>query len=213
MMLSNGHHHQQQQVPGSDTSNTSPLSSLSSSSSSPHHQVVAIRNIIKRRRRLTASEQSCLQRVFDVCQKPSPIIRDRLAERLNMSKRCIQIWFQNRRAKLKRDQADAKQPPLLFKATNSVQEEEPLEESEFSETAFDEQQLESLLSDCSTLTNTIKTDNDWLCSTIQPQDHHDQHLIPIINPSILEANIQVLEQQQQQFAGTPADLFELYLTM
>lgn len=79
-----------------------------------------INNIIKRRRRLTAVEAKILQQVFEACPRPSAAIRDKLADRLGMSRRCIQIWFQNRRAKQRRDLQEAKQPALSFKPTLST---------------------------------------------------------------------------------------------
>lgn len=82
-----------------------------------------VNNIIKRRRRLTSHEASLLQQVFEACPRPTAAVRDKLADRLGMSKRCIQIWFQNRRAKQKRDLQDARQPPLLFKATKEAGEQ------------------------------------------------------------------------------------------
>lgn len=192
--------------------NSSPVSLASLASLSPNSHrppVLAIRNIIKRRRRLSAAEQNCLQRVFDACPKPSAAIRDRLADRLGMTKRCIQIWFQNRRAKQKRDQQDAKQPPLLFKATTAstaVSDEQPPEEP-----PFDERQLESLLLDCQSYVK--EAPDDWL-SPAKPFAGEDADaMLPIIDPAILEANITVLEQQQQFAGGAPSDLFELYLTI
>lgn len=58
---------------------------------------------VKRRRRLTQEETSLLNDIFERTSKPNALVRKMLAERLNMSPRTVQIWFQNRRAKVKKD--------------------------------------------------------------------------------------------------------------
>lgn len=56
---------------------------------------------VKHRRRTSRSQFKILERAFmDNC-KPSAVVRKALAQELNMSARSIQVWFQNRRAKLK----------------------------------------------------------------------------------------------------------------
>lgn len=45
--------------------------------------------------------------IFEQTQKPNAALRNRLAQQLDMSSRAVQIWFQNRRAKLKRDASEA----------------------------------------------------------------------------------------------------------
>jgi hypothetical protein len=61
---------------------------------------------VKRRRRLAPEETRILNQVFDKNPKPSSQVRAQLAQQLNMTSRAVQIWFQNRRAKLKRDTAE-----------------------------------------------------------------------------------------------------------
>jgi hypothetical protein len=58
---------------------------------------------VKRRRRLTQEETNLLNDIFERTSKPNALVRKMLAERLNMSPRTVQIWFQNRRAKVKKD--------------------------------------------------------------------------------------------------------------
>ncbi|CAJ0846338.1 4643_t:CDS:2, partial [Entrophospora sp. SA101] len=60
------------------------------------------------RRRLTEDETLKLNKIFETIQKPDSNLRTQLAKQLNMSSRAIQVWFQNRRAKLKRDAMELK---------------------------------------------------------------------------------------------------------
>ncbi|KAK3835524.1 MAG: Lim3/4, partial [Linnemannia gamsii] len=59
---------------------------------------------LKRRRRLTAEESEFLMTQFRVNGRPSAQERDSFARHLKLDRRTIQVWFQNRRAKLKRDE-------------------------------------------------------------------------------------------------------------
>lgn len=63
---------------------------------------------VKRRRRLTEEETNVLNSIFENIQKPDATTRAQLAQKLNMSSRAIQVWFQNRRAKVKRDALESK---------------------------------------------------------------------------------------------------------
>ncbi|ORX92613.1 homeobox, partial [Basidiobolus meristosporus CBS 931.73] len=56
----------------------------------------------KRRNRLSARQVTRLMEVFDQTTKPKTDIRVKLAEELEMHPRAVQIWFQNRRQKLKK---------------------------------------------------------------------------------------------------------------
>lgn len=56
---------------------------------------------VKHRRRTSRSQFKILERAFMENCKPSAVVRKALAQDLNMSARSIQVWFQNRRAKLK----------------------------------------------------------------------------------------------------------------
>ncbi|KAJ3106228.1 hypothetical protein HDU97_006861 [Phlyctochytrium planicorne] len=74
-----------------------------------HATVESLRNKIdkdenspKKKRIKTSQEQlKILQESFDRDPKPSSAARTELGERLGMSPRAIQVWFQNRRAKVK----------------------------------------------------------------------------------------------------------------
>ncbi|PJF16759.1 hypothetical protein PSACC_03435 [Paramicrosporidium saccamoebae] len=71
---------------------------------------------IKRRRRLHPHETDFLVRVFEQYPRPTAPMRELIAVRLGMSSRGVQIWFQNRRAKVKRDLAESGQM-LMFSPT------------------------------------------------------------------------------------------------
>ncbi|KAI8975033.1 hypothetical protein BDF20DRAFT_836473 [Mycotypha africana] len=62
---------------------------------------------VRKRTRATADQLSVLEDTFAVNVSPNSKLRKQLAEQLNMSERSIQIWFQNRRAKVKHMQKRA----------------------------------------------------------------------------------------------------------
>ncbi|CAO3702234.1 unnamed protein product [Rhizopus stolonifer] len=55
----------------------------------------------KKRTRVTPGQLSILEETFSMTATPDNRLRKQLAERLKMPERSIQIWFQNRRAKVK----------------------------------------------------------------------------------------------------------------
>ncbi|KAI9478023.1 MAG: hypothetical protein EXX96DRAFT_650406 [Benjaminiella poitrasii] len=62
---------------------------------------------VRKRTRATAEQLAVLEDTFAVNVSPNSKLRKQLAEQLNMSERSIQIWFQNRRAKVKHMQKRA----------------------------------------------------------------------------------------------------------
>lgn len=74
-------------------------------------------SIVRRRRRLQPGETALLTRVFEQYPRPTAAMRELLAQQLGMSARGVQIWFQNRRAKVKRDLMESGQAMLLFTPT------------------------------------------------------------------------------------------------
>jgi hypothetical protein len=62
---------------------------------------------VRKRTRATADQLSVLEDTFAVNVSPNSKLRKQLAEQLHMSERSIQIWFQNRRAKVKHMQKRA----------------------------------------------------------------------------------------------------------
>ncbi|CAB4478883.1 uncharacterized protein OCT59_025992 [Rhizophagus irregularis] len=55
----------------------------------------------KKRIRTTPEQLALLEDTFKTNPSPNSKIREAIAEKLNMSERSIQVWFQNRRAKMK----------------------------------------------------------------------------------------------------------------
>ncbi|GAA5916168.1 hypothetical protein JCM8208_002130 [Rhodotorula glutinis] len=58
-----------------------------------------------RRRRTTPAELNVLEREFGTNPRPDPLERARIAERLGMTARAVQVWYQNRRQKQKKELA------------------------------------------------------------------------------------------------------------
>ncbi|KAI8377952.1 homeobox domain-containing protein, partial [Radiomyces spectabilis] len=53
------------------------------------------------RTRTTPEQLAVLEKTFSVNPSPNNRVREQLSRELGMSERSIQIWFQNRRAKVK----------------------------------------------------------------------------------------------------------------
>eukprot|EP00834_Sanchytrium_tribonematis_P002248 NODE_65_length_25825_cov_1.353844.p15 type:complete len:175 gc:universal NODE_65_length_25825_cov_1.353844:5650-5126(-) len=93
-------------------------------------------NNSKKRRRLNSEETKILQAVFERNPKPDAMLRAALADRLGMTARNIQIWFQNKRAKTKKVKKDGSDDELAsptagndFSQVFSHQEVSPTEDS------------------------------------------------------------------------------------
>ncbi|EFA78939.1 putative homeobox transcription factor [Heterostelium album PN500] len=69
----------------------------------PLSQSLQSTSAYKKKRQRTSPEQlAILEQIFETDKMPSQQIRIRLANQLGMSSRRVQIWFQNKRAKVKR---------------------------------------------------------------------------------------------------------------
>jgi len=55
----------------------------------------------QKRQRATQDQLTTLEMEFNKNPTPTATVRDRIAEEINMTERSVQIWFQNRRAKIK----------------------------------------------------------------------------------------------------------------
>jgi len=66
----------------------------------------------KKRQRTSPDQLAILEQIFQTDKMPSQQTRVQLADQLGMSSRRVQIWFQNKRAKVKRGKSsDGFQPP------------------------------------------------------------------------------------------------------
>src|SRR5918911_4643341 len=57
---------------------------------------------VKHRRRTSRQQLKVLEKAFNENPKPHAAVRQALAQKLNMTPRGVQVWFQNRRAKAKK---------------------------------------------------------------------------------------------------------------
>jgi hypothetical protein len=55
----------------------------------------------QKRQRATQDQLMTLEREFNKNPTPTAMVRERIADEINMTERSVQIWFQNRRAKIK----------------------------------------------------------------------------------------------------------------
>ncbi|KAG1562533.1 hypothetical protein G6F49_000829 [Rhizopus delemar] len=73
-----------------------------------------------KRKRITPAQYDRLVEIFEQTDTPSSDVRENLANELDMTKREVQVWFQNRRAKLNREsKQQQKQKKLLTDNTMS----------------------------------------------------------------------------------------------
>ncbi|OAD70346.1 Homeodomain-like DNA binding domain-containing transcription factor, partial [Phycomyces blakesleeanus NRRL 1555(-)] len=55
----------------------------------------------RKRTRASPEQLGILEKTFNINPSPNNRVREQLSQQLSMSERSIQIWFQNRRAKVK----------------------------------------------------------------------------------------------------------------
>ncbi|ORX95900.1 hypothetical protein K493DRAFT_194539, partial [Basidiobolus meristosporus CBS 931.73] len=60
-----------------------------------------------KRRKITPEQLEDLLALFEKTDSPSFEAREKLGKKLNMTNREIQVWFQNRRAKVNRERSEA----------------------------------------------------------------------------------------------------------
>ncbi|KAJ6782413.1 hypothetical protein PWT90_11240 [Aphanocladium album] len=95
-------------APGSATKQTpSPSASASGQSSAglskrpPRKSTLTQQQKNQKRQRATQDQLATLEVEFNKNPTPTANVRERIAEEINMTERSVQIWFQNRRAKIK----------------------------------------------------------------------------------------------------------------
>ena len=87
----------------------------------------------KKRTRVTPSQLTILEETFAISATPDSKMRKQLAHKLQMPERSIQIWFQNRRAKVKmlqkralmREEQEAAKARLYAEAAAYVHQQQP----------------------------------------------------------------------------------------
>ncbi|KAK4517321.1 uncharacterized protein ATC70_000656 [Mucor velutinosus] len=84
-----------------------PIESADASSMNRPNDIDHHHTYVRKRTRATAEQLAVLEDTFAVNVSPNSKLRKQLAEQLSMSERSIQIWFQNRRAKVKHMQKRA----------------------------------------------------------------------------------------------------------
>ncbi|KAI8366335.1 hypothetical protein EDC96DRAFT_508589 [Choanephora cucurbitarum] len=108
------------------SSSTSPV--LSSGQTSPTLAKQIPSQLSKaKRKRISPSQYNRLMEVFEHTDTPSSEIRENLASELDMTKREVQVWFQNRRAKMNRTRNTTNNrrqsafiPPPLTRTTSAI---------------------------------------------------------------------------------------------
>ncbi|KAF7563168.1 hypothetical protein G7046_g979 [Stylonectria norvegica] len=101
--------HNSVMTPGSAVSNKqtpSPTSANGNNGSSnsrrpPRKSTLTQQQKNQKRQRATQDQLSTLEVEFNKNPTPTATVRERIAEEINMTERSVQIWFQNRRAKIK----------------------------------------------------------------------------------------------------------------
>jgi hypothetical protein len=73
----------------------------------------------RKRTRASPDQLAVLEKTFNMNPSPNNRVREQLSRELNMSERSIQIWFQNRRAKVKNI---AKKTSILYDETMKIQQ-------------------------------------------------------------------------------------------
>jgi len=74
----------------------------------------------KKRQRTSPDQLAILETIFQTDKMPSQQTRVHLADQLGMSSRRVQIWFQNKRAKVKRGQSKNEVPSPLTDSRDSL---------------------------------------------------------------------------------------------
>jgi hypothetical protein len=74
----------------------------------------------KKRQRTSPDQLAILETIFQTDKMPSQQTRVQLADQLGMSSRRVQIWFQNKRAKVKRGSSKSEVPSPLHDSRDSL---------------------------------------------------------------------------------------------
>ncbi|RFU28864.1 hypothetical protein B7463_g7489, partial [Scytalidium lignicola] len=88
-------------TPSPTASNSAGSTSASSSRRPPRKSTLTQQQKNQKRQRATQDQLVTLEMEFNKNPTPTATVRERIAEDINMTERSVQIWFQNRRAKIK----------------------------------------------------------------------------------------------------------------
>ncbi|EHA52524.1 Transcription elongation factor SPT4 [Pyricularia oryzae] len=80
---------------------STPANPNSASRRPPRKSTLTQQQKNQKRQRATQDQLTTLEQEFAKNPTPTATVRDRIAEEINMTERSVQIWFQNRRAKIK----------------------------------------------------------------------------------------------------------------
>lgn len=96
-------------------------------------------NEVKHRRRISSDQCSILETEYLINTKPNATKRHQLAERLGMTPRTVQIWFQNKRAKVKQQQikSGGQLPPSSPPVPTAPQHSAPMDPFTFDDGRMD----------------------------------------------------------------------------
>ncbi|KAL1302399.1 hypothetical protein AAFC00_002799 [Neodothiora populina] len=86
---------------GTPSPNTPLTANGSSSRRPPRKSTLTQQQKNQKRQRATQDQLITLEHEFNKNPTPTALTRERIAEQINMTERSVQIWFQNRRAKIK----------------------------------------------------------------------------------------------------------------
>jgi Homeodomain len=75
--------------------------SASSTRRPPRKSTLTQQQKNQKRQRATQDQLVTLEHEFEKNPTPTAVVRERIAQEINMTERSVQIWFQNRRAKIK----------------------------------------------------------------------------------------------------------------
>jgi len=90
------------QTPSPATSNgTGHTQNSNASKRPPRKSTLTQQQKNQKRQRATQDQLATLEVEFNKNPTPTALVRERIAEEINMTERSVQIWFQNRRAKIK----------------------------------------------------------------------------------------------------------------
>ncbi|KAF2225836.1 hypothetical protein BDZ85DRAFT_72223 [Elsinoe ampelina] len=89
------------QGPGTPTPSNPAIQSLSNPRRPPRKSTLTQQQKNSKRQRATQDQLVTLEHEFNKNPTPTALVRERIASEINMTERSVQIWFQNRRAKIK----------------------------------------------------------------------------------------------------------------